>query len=169
MASLRRVLWREPEKRVPRPGPQGCVWNPGEGKLRQNGRDGTSPWVLVSPALSTGRLRHNQCSGNMEQDGNTVILKAGGRVLAFYSAEHPDGIFGCEKLRLKLGQGGEGRTQEGGKKPREKCGFGRSSWKGRGREGGRREAEGTREGQVEAHPAGWGPREEAGLETPAQL
>lgn len=61
-----------------------------------------------------GSPRHNQCPGNMEQDRNTVILKAGGTVPAFYSAEHPAGIFGCEKLRLRLGQGGEGRTQEGG-------------------------------------------------------
>jgi hypothetical protein len=40
------------------------------------------------------------------------------RKTGFYSADHPDGWFGCEKLRFKVGQGGKGRTQERQKKPR---------------------------------------------------
>lgn len=47
-----------------------------------------------------------------------VILKARSRGLVFYAAEYPDRLFGCEKLRLKAGRGGEGRTREGSQKPR---------------------------------------------------
>lgn len=92
----------------------------------------------------------------MEQGGNTGIFKAGGRILAFYSAKHPDGLLGCKKLRLKLHWGGKGRTWRGGEARNwEKCGFGRSSWKGRGCGGGegrQREPEG--EGLKPTQPPG---------------
>lgn len=49
---------------------------------------------------------------------DSVILKARSRGLVFYAAENPDRPFRCEKLRLKAGPGGEGRTPEGSQKPR---------------------------------------------------
>ena len=64
----------------------------------------------MSPTLSPDPPRCDQCSGNTEQGGDTGIFKAGGRILAFHSAKHPDGLLGCKTLRLKLHRGGEGRT-----------------------------------------------------------
>lgn len=72
-----------------------------------------------------GPLTCSQCSANTEQEGNDVVLKARSRVLAFNSSEHPDGLVGYEKLRLKAGGWRGGQAPRGGKEGAGSLGAGR--------------------------------------------
>lgn len=92
----------------------------------------------LRPSPSCGSSTHGQCTINRQQEGNSVIFKARSRVLVYNSVEHPDGVFGCEKLGLQPWWREDSRTQEGGQKPGRNVvlakAAGRAGWRGEGRE-----------------------------------